>query len=94
LQHALATSEEGRECEVQPEKPALGLATPDLVMSRAKVELRGGAGVDSGHDSWWGMTASVASQPGEGRGTARRGGAGIAGMEHRATADVARLDAE
>jgi hypothetical protein len=32
---------------VQPEKPAPGLATPDLVMSRAEVEPRGGAGIDS-----------------------------------------------
>jgi hypothetical protein len=35
---------------VQPEKLALGLATPDLVMSRAEVERRGGAGVDNSHD--------------------------------------------
>jgi hypothetical protein len=35
----------GRECEVQPEKP-----TPDLMMSRAEVEHRGDANVDSGHD--------------------------------------------
>jgi hypothetical protein len=49
-QHTLATSEEGREREVQPEKPASGLATPDLVMSPDEVERRGGVGIDSGHD--------------------------------------------
>jgi hypothetical protein len=46
LKHTLAT----REREVRPEKPALGLAIPNLMMSRAEVERRGGAGVDSGHD--------------------------------------------
>ena len=35
---------------MQPEKCAPGLGTADLVMSRAEVECRGGAGVDSGHD--------------------------------------------
>jgi hypothetical protein len=50
LKHTLATSEEGREREVQPEKPAPGLATLDLVMSRAEVEHHGDAGVDSGHN--------------------------------------------
>ena len=49
LQHALATSEEGRVREVQPEKPALGLATQDLAMSRDEVKRRGGVDVDSGH---------------------------------------------
>jgi hypothetical protein len=43
LQHVLATSEEGREREVQPEKTAPGLATPDLMMSRAEVEHHGDA---------------------------------------------------
>ena len=42
--------------EVQPEKPAPGLATPDLVMSRAEVEHRGGADIDSGHDLLHGAT--------------------------------------
>jgi hypothetical protein len=41
---------EGREREVQPEKPTLGLATLDLVMSQAKVERCDVTGVDSGHD--------------------------------------------
>jgi hypothetical protein len=50
LQHALAISEKGREREVQPKKLALGLATLDLVMSRAEVERRGVAGVDNGRD--------------------------------------------
>ena len=50
LKHMFVTSEEGREREVQPEKPAPGLATPDLVVSRAEVERRSDAGVDSGHD--------------------------------------------
>jgi hypothetical protein len=45
-----ATSEEGREHEVQPKKHTLGLATSDLVMSRVEVQRRGGTGVDSGHD--------------------------------------------
>jgi hypothetical protein len=39
-----------REREVRPEKLAPGLATPDLVMSRAEVEHRGSTGVDNGHD--------------------------------------------
>jgi hypothetical protein len=50
LKHILTTSEKGREREVQPKKPALSLATLDLVMSRAKVERRGNASVDNGHD--------------------------------------------
>jgi hypothetical protein len=44
------TSEEGRECKMQSEKPASGLATSNLVMSRAEVERRGGADVNSGHN--------------------------------------------
>jgi len=54
LKHTLATRacniKEGREREVQPEKPTPGLDTPDLVISRAEVERRGGADVNSGHD--------------------------------------------
>jgi hypothetical protein len=34
---------------VQPEKPAFGLTTSDLVMSRAEIKRRGSAGVHSGH---------------------------------------------
>jgi hypothetical protein len=41
LQRALATSKEGREREVKLKKPTLGLATPNLEMSRAEVERRG-----------------------------------------------------
>ena len=52
--HTLATRayniKEGRECEVQPEKPPPDLATPDLVVSRAEVERRSDAGVDNSHD--------------------------------------------
>jgi hypothetical protein len=50
LKHMLAISEEGREHEVQLEKPTIGLTTPDLMMSRAKIERHSGACVDSGHD--------------------------------------------
>jgi hypothetical protein len=46
----LATSEERREREAQPEKPAPGLACLNLMMLRAEVERRGGASVDSGVD--------------------------------------------
>ena len=35
---------------MQPEKPTLGLATPDLMMSRAEVERCGDAGVNNDHD--------------------------------------------
>jgi hypothetical protein len=54
LKHKLATNAcniaEAREREVQLEKPALGLATPDLVMPQAKVECCGVAGINRGHD--------------------------------------------
>ena len=86
---------------MQPEKPATGLATPDLVMSRAEVERRGGAGVDSGHDNLVGNGGIGSTSAGEGRGTARRGGDRARhdkadwawrGMEHSAAAYVAQLD--
>jgi hypothetical protein len=35
---------------VQPQKPALGLATPDLMMSRVEFERHGGVGIDNDHD--------------------------------------------
>jgi hypothetical protein len=70
----LATSEKGREHDVQPEKPAPGVATLDLVMSRAKVESRGGAGVDDGHDLPVGNGGIATPRCGEGQGMARRGG--------------------
>jgi hypothetical protein len=38
------------ERKVQSEKPASGLATSNLMMSRAEVERRGGADVNSGHN--------------------------------------------
>jgi hypothetical protein len=76
LQHAyktpetLETSKEGRERELQPKKPAPGLATRDLVMSRAEVERRGGAGIDSGHDLVVGNgdVGSTSTQGGTGHG--------------------------
>jgi hypothetical protein len=75
LAHMLATFEEERERRVQPEKPALGLATPDLVMSRAKVERRGGAGVDSGQDLPVGNddVGSTSTRRGTGHGVQGRG---------------------
>ena len=50
-----ATCEEGRESKIRkraqdmPEKPTPDLATPDFVMSRAKVECHGSVDVDNGH---------------------------------------------
>jgi hypothetical protein len=85
LKYTLATSEEGREREVEPKKLALGLATSDLVMSRAKVESRGGAGVNSGHDHLVGNVGVGSTSTrqgmrhnvqGRGPGTARQGGLG------------------
>jgi hypothetical protein len=87
---------------VQPEKPAPSLASTDLVMSRAKVERRSVADVDSGHDLLVGNggvgSTSIRQGTGHGAqgrglGTARRGGASAAGMEHGAVVDVAWLDA-
>jgi hypothetical protein len=69
LQHVFATSEEGREHDVQPEKPAPGVATLDLVMSRAKVESRA-----DGHDLPVGNGGIATPRCGEGQGMARRGG--------------------
>jgi hypothetical protein len=64
---------------VQQEKPAPGLATSNLVMSRAEVKDRGGAGVDSGYDLLGGGTAAPTTpRRGEGRGTTQRGGVGAA----------------
>jgi hypothetical protein len=73
----LATSEEGRECKVQPEKPALGLATPDLGMSLAEVERCDGADVDNGHDLLVGNdgVGSTSTRRGTGHGVTRRSGA-------------------
>jgi hypothetical protein len=42
LKHTLAKSDEGSERKVPPEKPALGLATSDLVMSWVEVKRHGG----------------------------------------------------
>jgi hypothetical protein len=73
--HTLATSEEGREHEVQQEKHTPGLATSDLVMSLAEVERRGGTGVNNGHDPLVGNgSCGNTSMRGEGQGTTRRGG--------------------
>jgi hypothetical protein len=69
---------------VRSEKPASGMATPDLVMSRAEVERSGGANVDDVHGllmgnddvgstlTWRGMRHDA---QGRGPGTAQRGGA-------------------
>jgi hypothetical protein len=92
LKHMLATSEEGREREVQLEKPAPSLATPDLVMSRAEVEHRSGADVNSGHDLLVGNNGVDNTLTRRGMGhctqgqepdTTRRGGVGAAGDEVR-----------
>jgi hypothetical protein len=61
LKHTFATSEEGRDC--------------DLVMSRAEVERRGGAGVDNGHDLLVrnGGIGSTSTRQGMGHGAQERG---------------------
>jgi hypothetical protein len=64
---------------VHLEKPAPGLATLDLMMSRDEVECRGGAGVDSGHDLLVGNGGAAAPRRGEGQCMARRGGVGCGG---------------
>jgi hypothetical protein len=81
VKHTLATSEEGREREVQLEKPPPGLATPDLVISQAEVERRDGASVDSDHDLLVGNSGviSTSTRRGMGHGAtrwSRRGGDG------------------
>jgi len=56
--------------EVQPEKPAPGLATPDLVMSRVEVERRGG---DSSHDLLVGNDDVGSTSPWRGTGHGAQG---------------------
>jgi hypothetical protein len=75
LQHTLATSEEGREREVQPEKPTPGLATPDLMTSRAEVERCGSTGVGNGHDLLVGNSGidSTSTRRGTGHGAQEQG---------------------
>jgi hypothetical protein len=58
---------------VQLEKPALGLATLDLVMSRAEIKHRGSAGVHSGHGLLVGNDGMAHRQTW--RGSMRDGGA-------------------
>jgi hypothetical protein len=70
----LATSEEEREREVLPEKPAPCLATPDLVMSRAEVKCRGGGGVNSGQDLLAGNGDISSTSMWRGMGHGARGG--------------------
>ena len=101
LQHALATSKEGREREVQPEKAAPGLATP-VVMSRAEVECHGSAGVDSGLDLLVGNGGIASTSTRRGARQACRGGDWARldraewarwGMEYGVAVDVAWLNA-
>jgi hypothetical protein len=71
----LATFKERRDHEA-------GLATPDLMMSRAEVERRGSTGVNSSHNVLvWNDSGSSTSMQ-RGPGTVRRGGVGAQGMEH------------
>jgi hypothetical protein len=86
---------------VQPEKPAPGLTTLDLVMSRAEFERRCGADVDSGHDLLVGNggVGSTATRrgagygaQGQGPGMARRDRVGAVGdvAPHSGRCGVAR----
>jgi hypothetical protein len=68
VKHTLATSEEGKEREVQLEKPPPGLATPDLMISRAEVEHCDGASVDSDHDLLVGNSGVISTSTRRGMG--------------------------
>jgi hypothetical protein len=74
---------------VQPEKPAPSLASTDLVMSRAKVERRSVADVDSGHDLLVG-NGGVGSTSGTRHGATRRSEHGGDGARRSGRRGVAR----
>jgi hypothetical protein len=78
----LATFKERRDHEA-------GLATPDLMMSRAEVERRGSTSVNSSHNVlvWNDSGSSTSMQRGTGHGAARRSGRAGDGVQHGAMWD-------
>jgi hypothetical protein len=96
LKHTLAT----RACNIRGRKRAQGaagearsgLATPDLVMSRAEVEHRGSASIDSGHNLLVGNNdiGSTLTRRGTRHGATRRSGHGVDGARRSDRCDAAR----